>query len=336
MQATAAPPAPDLEPEAATGRPRTALVALAAVAVLLLAVSAMARLLGPPLAALVTLAMLLAVVGAGVALRAGRPGLADVDAADTSLEPAYPAHLDAAPPVEADEPSDLPGAAYVEPVQRALPEEEAPAESACSGDGRDGAPSARALAHQVRCLETTLAEQDVQLQEALTAVADRVQEARRQEQQRVRLVVSALRDAVAFQPGEVALHRVETALDRIGRAPTVERPLLSDSGGTAPLFAAPRSPQAVVAGAAATGVAEAPAAAVTGHPGDAAAPVATATDATAHEATAGAVADPADRSADAAAVPPAPPAPVKVLPVPAPAMPSTPPRKRRGLRRSLA
>lgn len=144
------------------------------------------------------------------------------------------------------------------------------------------------------------------------------------EQQRVRSVLAAIRAAVADQSGEVAVNRFETALDRLGREPGVARPLLSASSHLPFSFAPPRS------------------FCVPADPPPAAGEAAAADDplgaAVAEEA-------PAEASVDGAALPAAvapsspdavaAPAPLKVLPVPAPPAPAVPPRRRRGLRRSL-
>ncbi len=325
MQATAAPPAPDLEPVAAPRRPSAALVALAVSVALLLVVLTAARYLSLPslalpgglsLAALVAAAMLLAVLAPRVVHRTGRlsrptgveaGGLAGPTLlADPSAEPARPADLDT---------DELGESAWA--ADREVPGEPAPrAESE--------AHSERTLEFQVRCLEATLAEHDDLLRGALGAAAERVEEARSMEQQRVRSVLAAIRAAVADQSGEVAVNRFETALDRLGREPGVARPLLSASSHLPFSFAAPRS------------------FCVPADPPPAAGEAAAADDplgaAVAEEA-------PAEASVDGAALPAAvapsspdavaAPAPLKVLPVPAPPAPAVPPRRRRGLRRSL-
>lgn len=345
MQATAEPPATDLEPVAAPvrrARPRRTLVALLASAGVLLVVLLSTLLLGPPSlgvpalsalgglpsALLVAMAALLAVVG--VVLRNGRrPG----DSTDALVEqlsdpeawmPGESPRLAGAANEEADD----------EPAGESVAQ--SAAQPAHPAEASDKASTTRTLEFQVRCLEATLAEHDDLLQEALTAAADRVEEARDAERQRVRHVLSAIRDAVADQRGEVALSRVESALDRLGHEAAVARPLLSVAGSSPLAFAPPRSFQT------SAGAAHAPTPADAPRPTQVASVAAAAPAETPAETPADGVlvaegAVDADAHPASAAPPPAvASSPPKVLPVPAPVVAAGPQRRRRGLRRSAA
>lgn len=366
MQAIAAPPEPDLEPVADTPRPSDSrrpaapLLALAAAVAVLLVTLTATRLFGLPSLSLpdagllrgLVLGVLVAVIGSFAVLltpvaarTGGRPALLRLDAlrnVDVPREPALPADRSAVPtpPADADVPAEpAPEADADVPAEPApvadadVPTEPAdPAalddEAQTDAEVRTDAELARKLEFQVRCLEATLSEHDELLREALDAAAGRLEEPTVLEQQRVRSVLSAIRGAVADQRGDVAVARVEAALDRLGRPPRVARPLLSPSGHLPLTFAAPRP------------------FALPGAPTPAAAAAPATTDPAPDQAPAGAsaVEAPADSTSDAAAdpavvgaapEPAAPLAPVKVLPVPAPLVPATAQRRRRGLRRSL-
>lgn len=354
MQAIAAPPEPDLEPVADTPRPSDSrrpaapLLALAAAVAVLLVTLTATRLFGLPSLSLpdagllrgLVLGVLVAVIGSFAVLltpvaarTGGRPALLRLDAlrnVDVPREPALPADSSAVPtpPADADVPAEPAPVADAdvptEPADPAALDDEAQTDA----EVRTDAELARKLEFQVRCLEATLSEHDELLREALDAAAGRLEEPTVLEQQRVRSVLSAIRGAVADQRGDVAVARVEAALDRLGRPPRVARPLLSPSGHLPLTFAAPRP------------------FALPGAPTPAAAAAPATTDPAPDQAPAGAsaVEAPADSTSDAAAdpavvgaapEPAAPLAPVKVLPVPAPLVPATAQRRRRGLRRSL-
>ena len=239
-------------------------------------------------------------------------------------------------PVEAAELAD----SGVDEADRAELAAEA-AEPAAVADSADLSP--RALQLYVRSLEAALSEQDERLDDVRRSADLQAEEVLRRDRERVRATLDVMHATLSGQPGEVAAHRIDAALARIGVEPGVTRPLLSarPSGGLVVAFGAPPAPVAPVVRHAPAPAAEAaeavpaPAAPVAGPAGQ---PLA---DAPVAAAAADPVADPAtpDRpaaAADAPAAPqPVPPAPRRVLPVPAPPPEAAPERGRRRMRRTV-
>ena len=166
--------------------------------------------------------------------------------------------------------------------------------------------SPRALLLQVRSLEATLAEEDQRLDGVRRDAFSRAEEQVRREQSRVRVTLRVMRDVVAGQPGDVAVGRIEAALDRLGADPGFARPLLSSGPPTA--WAVTFAPTLALAVPAASGPAPAGVHVL-------------------------ADAGPADAVADTVAATPTEPA--RVLPVPPPPTPAAPTRRGRRLRRSV-
>lgn len=218
--------------------------------------------------------------------------------------------------------------------------------------------AARPEAKAERSAERVLRMQVASLERALEGQDERVAQAVREEHRKTLLTIAALRQALAHEPGDVALNRLEAALARLGVTPDFTRPALPEGRTGAPVVFLGAPQPLVPAPAAPDAAAQAPAAAA---PADAAATspstsadldVAPGSDRTpGSEPTAGSAPAPdvdtvAARAAEEAdaveggtrpgtAADTAPIRPV-VKPVPAPVRPSDPHRRGRRLRRSTS
>ncbi len=261
------------------------------------------------------LAGLLAVVALRAPLR--RPGAARPDVHPDADHDSGADEDSAAWEPEAIEPKAIVAGTHAtgspgEPEDDSAP---SPAEAAARADDPsrdldpDPAISPQALLLQVRTLEATLAEEDLRLGRVRREAARKADEQVRREHDRVRVTLRVMRAVVADVPGQAAVARMETALDRLAVDDGFVRPQLSPvSTGTWPVVFAPPAPLAALAAAAAD-LAGAADPATEDLPGSAGSPV-----------------DEAAR--------PAPAGPAKVLPVPPPPAPLVPTRKSRRARRA--
>lgn len=93
----------------------------------------------------------------------------------------------------------------------------------------------RAEPAEHRSAERVLRRQIASLERALEGQDERLDDAVREERRKTLLTIAALRRALAHEPGDVALNRVEAALARLGVTPGFTRPALPEGRTGAPV-----------------------------------------------------------------------------------------------------